>query len=290
MTAREWKAHYAHERAALGETGLRACLDRAPVLEWPADGALIFPHTRLDTSGELAAAAALAILRSGRDTVLALGVLHGARETDATLVRRARDGEPDARRALRRIHGPGVTGDDGHWTEEFSLDGFLTLMETAARRGGTHPPRVVCRYPFLVGENPANLPGIEELETLVTNGAALVATADLMHHGVGYGTPTQDCLPEDDPHTQRMAEQTIRANLDLLAERAFGPFLQHTAGIRSDFRDPGPVAAHLLAGRSNLQSTLYNLLLVDYADILDTPAPTWVAGALAGLRPETTSK
>ncbi len=284
LTAREWKTHYAHERAKLGDAGLHACLDRAPTLDLPTDGALVFPHTRLDTSGELAAAAALAVLRSGRDVVLALGVLHGARAADAALVRRARDGEPDAHRILRRVHGPGVPGDGGYWTEEFSLDGFCALLETAALRSGTRLPRVVCRYPFLVGPNPADLPGIDELQALVADGAVLVATADPMHHGVGYGTPTEDCLPRESPHTQRIAEETIRANLALLATRDFDRFLLHTAEIRSDFRDTGPVATHLLPDESTLQPTLHNLALVDYADILDAPAPTWVAGALASLR------
>ncbi len=285
MTAREWKTYYAREREQLGEAGLRACLDRAPGLDLPADGVLIFPHTRLDISGELAAAAALAVLRSGRDEVLALGVLHGARETDAALVHYARDGEPDARRILRRVHGPGVPNDGGHWTEEFSLDGFRALLEIAARREGKRPPRVFCRYPFLVGTNPADLPGIDELETLIANGAVLVATADPMHHGVGYGTLVENCLSPQDPQTPHIIEATLRANLGTLAARDFDSFLRHSAEIRSDFRDGGPVATHLLPASSPLQSTLHTLALVDYADILQTPAPTWVAGALASVRP-----
>ena len=284
MTAREWKTHYSRERASMGEAGLRACLDRAPTLDFPAHGALIFPHTRLDTSGELAAAAALAVLRSGCGEVLALGVLHGARAADAALVQRARDGEPDARRVLRRVHGPGVPDDGGHWSEEFSLDGFCALLATAARHEGRRLPRVICRYPFLVGECPADLPGIDELATLVAGGAALVATADLIHHGVGYGTPAENCLPREAPQTQSVADETIRTNLALLATGDFGRFLRHSAEIRSDFRDAGPVATHLLAGSSSLQSTLHTLALVDYADILNAPAPTWVAGALASLR------
>lgn len=285
ITAREWKTHYARERERLGDTGLHGCLDRAPRLDLPTDGALIFPHTRLDTSGELAAAAALEVLRSGCDEVLALGVLHGARETDAGLVQRAHDGEPDARRALRRVHGPGVPGDRGHWTEEFSLDGFWALLETAARRAGKRPPRVICRYPFLVGATPADLPGIDELSMLIANGAALVATADPMHHGIGYGTPPEHYLSLQDPQTPTIVDAILRANLGLLAARDFNRFLLHSAEIRSDFRDVGLVATHLLPALSSLQSTIHRLALVDYADVLRCPAPTWVAGALASLRP-----
>ena len=200
------KNYYARERESLGKAGLRACLARAPHVEWPSGGALIFPHTRLDTSGALAAAAALAVWRTGCDEILALGVLHGARQRDAALVSQARAGGPDARRTLRRVHGPGLRGDNGHWHEEFSLDGFCALLEAAARREGRRPPRVVRRYPFLVGDSPADLPGLDELTHLVAGGALLVATADPIHHGVGYGTAAKNCRRIGDPHTQPFAE------------------------------------------------------------------------------------
>lgn len=285
MTAREWKTYYARERESLGEAGLRTCLERAPQVEWPSGGALIFPHTRLDISGMLAAAAALAVLRTGCDEVLALGVLHGARETDTALVARARAGDLDARRTLRRVHGPGVPGDGGHWHEEFSLDGFCALLDTAARQEGQRPPRVVCRYPFLVGDTPADLPGIDELTGLVAGGALLVATTDPIHHGVGYGAPAENYRQVSDPHTQPFAEETVRAHLGLLTRRDFACFQRHAAEIRSDFRDGGPVATHLLSTASGLESSLHALAIVDYTDILQTPAPTWVAAALASLGP-----
>ena len=132
---------------------------------------------------------------------------------------------------------------------------------------------------------PPICPGIEELEALIAGGAALVATADLIHHGVGYGTPLENCLPTEDPRAQRFAEETARANLGWLAARDYGQFLRHGAEIRSDFRDGGPVATHLLSDTSTLQGILHTLALVDYADTLQAPAPTWVAGALASLRP-----
>lgn len=285
LTSREWKTYYIRERESMGEAGLRACLERAPHVEWPSGGALIFPHTRLDTSGPLAAAAALAVWRTGCDEVLALGVLHGARETDAALVSQARAEDPDARRTLRRVHGPGIPGDGGHWHEEFSLDGFCALLDTAARREGRRPPRVVCRYPFLVGDSPADLPGIDELTGLVAGGALLVATADPVHHGVGYGTPAENCRQVNDLHTQPFAEETVRTHLGLLTRRDFARFQRHAAEIRSDFRDGGPVTTHLMSAASRLESTLHSLAIVDYADILQAPDPTWVAAALASLAP-----
>ena len=287
QTAQSWKKFYAQERERLGEPGLRVCLDRADALGLPeplrgAD-AVIFPHTRLATSGELAAAAALAAVRSGCTTVLALGVLHGARVEDATLVAAARAGEPEARTLLRRVHGPGAPGDDGRWTEEFSLDGFAALLALAARREGCPPPRLVLRYPFLTGENPADLPGVDELLALRAGpgGAFLVATTDPIHHGVGYDTLPAELRPSEEPSTAAWARANVQAGLDRLAARDFAGFLAHAVEAKSDFRDPGPVLAGLLG--PDLRAAVHDLRLVDYADVLAMPAPTWVAGALATL-------
>jgi hypothetical protein len=280
-SAREWKAFYAQERAALGEAGLLALLDRARPLEVPRRGALVFPHTRLEASGELVASVALAVVRSGCDEVVALGILHGARDEDATLVRRAREGAPSARAALRRIHGPGTADDGGHWTEEFSLDGFMAMIELAAKREGKRAPRVVQRYPFLGGEQPSDLPGVEEVRAHVERGAVLVATADPIHHGAGYGAREEDRLPREDAQTLEFARWTIDRGFHLLASRDFGGFVRHAAEVRSDFRDSGPVMAWVIDRAAPLEAEIVDLLLVDYSATLGVPAPTWVAGALA---------
>jgi hypothetical protein len=295
-SARAWKEYYARERAQLGSAGLQGLLDRARALPLPKKGALVFPHTRLEASGELVAAAALAVVRSGCDEVLALGILHGCREADAELVRRAREGAPSARAALRRVHGPGVAGDAGYWTEEFSLDGFVALVEAAAAREGKKPPRITSVYPFLVGEHPADLPGADELRARVEKGAALVATADPIHHGAGYGAREEDRLPLEDPQTLEFARWTIERGFQLLASRDFGGFLRHASEVKSDFRDCGPLMTWLLgpsgppassralSARPPLEMEILDLMLVDYSKALEAPAPTWVAGALASFR------
>jgi hypothetical protein len=286
-SAREWKEYYALERAELGEAGLLALLEKAAtsdlpkVPSLPGKGALVFPHTRLAESGRLAAAVALAVVRAGVEEVLALGILHGGREADTTLVRRAREGAPSARAALRRVHGPGAPNDTGHATEEFSLDGFCALVEAAAKREGKKAPRVIARYPFLVGDQPGDLPGTDELRALVDRGAALVATADPIHHGAGYGAREEDRLPREDPQTLEFARWTIDRGFRLLAARDFGGFSRHAAEVRSDFRDTGPVMAWLVDPARPLDVEILDLILVDYASALDAPAPTWVAGALA---------
>jgi hypothetical protein len=280
-SAREWKEFYARERVQLGEAGLLALLDRARAVEVPKRGALVFPHTRLEASGELVAAVALAVVRSGCDEVVALGVLHGARDADAALVRRAREGAPSARAALRRVHGPDVPDDGGYWTEEFSLDGFVALVELAARRERRKAPRVLQRYPFLGGEQPAELPGADELRARVERGAVLVATADPIHHGAGYGAREEDRLPREDPQTLEFARWTIDRGFQLLASKDFAGFLRHAAEVRSDFRDTGPLMAWLIEPQKPLDVEILELLLVDYSTALGVAAPTWVAGALA---------
>jgi hypothetical protein len=283
--AREWKEFYARERAELGEAGLAALLDRARPLDVPKSGALLFPHTRLVASGELAAAVALAVVRSGCEEVVALGILHGGRESDAELVRRAREGAPQARAVLRRVHGPEVDGDGGYWSEEFSLDGFCALVDVAAKRAGKRSPRIITRYPFLVGESPGDLPGMADLRRRVEAGAALVATADPIHHGAGYGAREEDRLPREDPQTLEFARWTIERGFQMLADRDYGGFLRHGAEVRSDFRDTGPAMAWLIDPSKPLDAEILDLLLVDYAQALSAPAPTWVAGALARFTP-----
>jgi hypothetical protein len=277
MLARDWKAWYAREREELGADGLAKLLGTAPELG-PA-AAVVFPHTKLRDSGALAAAAALAAVRSGREEVLALGVLHGARAADATRVRAARAGDPAALRELRGVHGPGAPGDAGLWTEEFSLDGFRALLEAAARRVGRPAPRLLERYPFLVGERPDDLPGLEELRAALDRGAALVATADPIHHGAGYGTPAAEQRAREDPRTLAQARRCVAEGFELLGRSPYGLFLDHARRAKSDFRDAGPVLAELLG--PGLRLEILDLALVDYAEVLQSPAPTWVAGALA---------
>jgi hypothetical protein len=173
-----WREFYARERAALD---LDALLDSAPEIEFPEGGALVFPHTRLAVSGAIVAAVAKAAARTGRD-VLALGVLHGIVGGDVEMVARARAGDPEARRVVRGVH-----DESGYASEEFSLDGFRELHARACAREGT-TVWVNGRFPFLVGDRPDDLPGLEELRRLAKD-AVIVATADPIHHGVGYETP-----------------------------------------------------------------------------------------------------
>ena len=273
-SARAWKAYYEAERETLGAAGLADLLERAPRFGLPPRGALIFPHTKATVSGTLIAAVARAVVDAGHDEVLALGVLHGAREDDAELVRRARAGDAAARGRLRQVHAPSSP----HVAEEFSLDAFVALLAVAAERAGRPPPRVHARHPFLVGPTPADLPGLDELRALRARGCALLATTDPVHHGVGYGTAPAEARALDDPSTLDFARASVDAQLACLAAHDFHGFEREVTAARSDFRDVGPVLATLL--EAPFAPTVHALMLVDYADALGTPSPTWVAAAL----------
>ena len=273
--AAEWKTFYAHEREKLGEVGISERLDRAPELALPSRGALVFPHTMLSVTGHLTAAVARAVVRSGADEVLALGVLHGGRRSQGDLVKRARGGEQAARQALRKIH----DGGDPFCDEEFSLDNFVALLDLAARREGKKPPRVHARYPFLVGDDPEHLPGIADAAKLAER-MPVVATTDPIHHGNGYGTALEALRPEGDAATQAWARDSIQTQLDLLAGGQWSDFARLTAEVRSDFRDVGPVLGWLTQRAGKAIGSILELHLVDYAEVLGVEAPTWVAGPL----------
>lgn len=274
-SAAQWKDFYAREREALGDVGLAERLDGAPQVELRRGEALVFPHTRMAVTGHLTAAVARAVVRSGADEVLALGVLHGGREEDAKRVKRARSGDPVARGALRRVH----RREDAVCAEEFSLDNFEALLALASAREGKKPPRVVARYPFLVGDDPARLPGLDDVIRLAEH-MPIVATTDPLHHGAGYGTPERARRAERDESTMVFARFTIQKQLDMLLGAKWIAFQQLADLVRSDFRDTGPVLARALPGAAERRGEILELHLVDYADALQAEPPTWVAGPL----------
>jgi hypothetical protein len=271
----EWKSFYAHEREKLGDVGVNERLDRAPDLTLPEGGALVFPHTMLSVTGHLTAAVARAVVRSGADEVLALGVLHGGRRSQADLVKRARGGEQAARLALRKIH----SGSDAFCAEEFSLDNFGAFLALAAGREGKKPPRVHAYYPFLVGDDPERLPGVAEVAKLAER-MPIVGTTDPIHHGNGYGTALEALRRENDEATHAWARTCIETQLDLIARGQWPAFARLCAEVRSDFRDVGPVLGWLTRRGGAPHGSLVELRLVDYSEVLDADPPTWVAGPL----------
>jgi predicted class III extradiol MEMO1 family dioxygenase len=255
MTLRfeSWKSYYAAERAELGEAGLIALFEDAPRVVLRAGGAIVFPHTRLRVSGAQVAAAASAVIESDADRVLAIGVRHGAR-----------DGGESARGIYDAV------------ADEFSLDNFRVLLELAARRAGKKTPELIVRFPFLVGGDPSTLPRIEEIGELART-CAVVATTDPIHYGIGYGDKAA-VMARESEEARRYARDEIEYAFSVLAELELDQFAEHAARVKSDFRDVGPVLATVL-GRG-FRFAIKSLELVDYAEVLGAPKPTWVAAAL----------
>ncbi len=230
MTPLEWKTFYRDERARLGKDAMRAMIERAPRVEIAEGRALIFPHTRLEITGTQVGAVVKALVASGADEVVAIGVLHG-KSVD----------------------------------EEFSLDAFDAMLALAAEMTGRAAPRVRKVFPASRDEDVGRI------------ALPIVATADPIHHGVGYETPD----PIDARDADAFARDSIATQLRALASHDFEAFAAECARVRSDFKNSGPVLARAL-GR-DFSFDVIDLALVDYSEALAAPSPTWVAGALISI-------
>ncbi|MBN2565100.1 MAG: hypothetical protein JXB46_05265 [Candidatus Eisenbacteria bacterium] len=277
--------HIAEEaHARLGRDGALELLDAgrhwrlAPILE--GGGAVIFPHVSIGACGHLTAAAVHACLDSGAEKILALGVLHALTDELETARRRVAEGRDPAAEKAWGIQGPGVDGRDD-WKDEFSLSHFLFLFEVETARRGVRSPELVLRYPYLAGGQPHLLPGIRELEE-VARGAAVVATADPFHHGIGYGDPPDKALSPDGLGLAT-ARRRINEGLELLRAGDHWGYNRHCVHSKSDARDVGQVLRHLLGPFNH---RIIEIVADDMSGAYGAPAPTWVAGALIELMPE----
>lgn len=283
MTGRlpDFKAAAEEAERRLGASGAAALLDAgrawdlAPALR--GGGAVVFPHTSLETCGHQTAAAVHACLDSGAPCVLVLGVLHALTdELEAARVRVAGGGDVTDEPAWG-IQGPGVEG-RSDWTREFSLCGFLFLWRAELERRGTEGPRLVVRYPYLAGGRPDILPGIDEL-TEISRGAAIVATADPFHHGIGYGDPPESARAPEEGGLE-LALEGIGEGLEILSEGDYWGYNRHCVEARSDARDVGQVLRHLIGP---FEGRVLDIVSDDMSASYAAPAPTWVAGALMEL-------
>jgi hypothetical protein len=279
----DFKTKAAQEQTRLGQAGAVRLLDAgrawdlAPTLR--AGGAVIFPHAGIDVCGHQIAAAVHACLDSGVDRVLVLGVLHAlTQELEDARVRVAHGGDV-AREPAWGVQGPGLAGRED-WRDEFSLSNFLWLWEQEVRRRGIAAPELVVRYPYLAGGRPHILPGIAELEG-VANDAVVVATMDPFHHGIGYGEPPVTALAPEKGGLD-LARRRINEGLALLRAGDYWGYNQHCVDAKSDGRDVGQVLRYLLGP---LNGRVLDLVADDMAPAYNTPAPTWVAGALIDLAP-----
>lgn len=270
------------ERFHLGQEGINLLLDAgrqwqlASVLQ--SGGALIFPHTYLHACGHQVAAVVHACLDSGADRILAIGVLHALANTMIEAREQEARGEDIQPHLLRGIQGPGLQ-DRCDWIKEFSLRNFEFLLEKEVQRRGTVQPKLYLRYPFLVGGAPEKLPGIEELHEIAKD-AAIVATGDLFHHGIGYGESPLTAFPQEAGGID-LAKQRILESISLLEKGSYDDYRAHAFASHNDAVDVGQVLRFLLGP---LQGSILDIVACDTSLQWDSLPPTWVAASLVELR------
>lgn len=233
-----------------------------------AGGAVVFPHASIRHCGHQIAAAVHGCLESGADQVLALGVTHSVTERQSALSEKVRQGgnvfsEPE-RGVFPRAEG------------EFSLFHFKRLLQIEASRRGVKPPKLIERYAFLACGKPESMPGIEELKS-ISSDSVVVATGDLVHHGIAYNTPYDQVL-ERGPEGLLFARKSIMKGLSILGQADYRAYLDHCLNDKSDFMDCGSVLGYIM-GR--FKASILDLNLVDSSYLFeDGLSPSWVATAL----------
>lgn len=271
---------YYLEPNTLGEKGIYALLDKGKEIaaHFDSPSGIIFPHTFLTHCGEQIAAAVHACLDGERKPVLSLGVFH---PMTPELVE-ARSKELNRENILDHPSRGVLKPDSGYVTKEFSLMWFKLLMKTECHRRGIDEIQVIERYPSLCNRDPANLPGIEELQELAQQ-AFLVSSDDLLHHGVAYGVETNDQVTMNEAGLD-FSRREIEKRLSLLEKGDYEAY--YMCGMNplaiGDPTDATSVMRYLIGPSS---ATLINLKLVDVSSLFQgDPNPSWVATAVVQLK------
>jgi hypothetical protein len=281
----DFKAEAAETQNQLSDKEVQDILDAGKAWDLAAalqvGGSIIFPHAGIKVCGHQIAAAVHACLSSGADRVLVVGVLHALTEDLQDARVRVSKGADVTQEESWGIQGPGLEGRQD-WLGEFSLSHFLFLWEEEIKRRGIKGPELIIRFPYLAGGRPFILPGIEELQQVVAEGAVVVTTADPFHHGIGYGDAPEDAkFPEEGG--LELAQQRIEEGLEILEVGDYWGYNQHCANIaKSDARDAGQVVRYLLGP---LKGKILDIVWEDMAPLYHKPNPTWVTGALTELLP-----
>lgn len=274
---------YYNEPKILGIEGMNAILDQGK--KWreelsntlKAGGAVVFPHTFLSQCGYQIAAAVHAILDSGADQALLLGVLHPMTES----LMRARSKELNEEDISDELSW-GVFGPDkdpnGCLKKEFSLDLFKMLFDYEVKRRGIKPPKLIERYPSLVNRDPANLPGFQELQQIAKD-SVIVATDDMCHHGIGYGVSFESAKPMDEKG-YNFAKNLIEEGYQHLKKEDYRSYYFHWMNPLA-IGDPTDTSIILKFLLKDAAMKILDLKLVDVSSLFeDNVSPSWVAATL----------
>jgi hypothetical protein len=274
-------AHYDREHAELGEKGTHEHLEKAR--QWNLSGTLkeggvlVFPHAGVHDCGYQIAACVQAALDSGADRVVVISVLHAFTQEMEDARRRVAEGGDPSKEIFWGIQGPGIDGRE-EWKGDHALYSWRWFWNAEIKRRGLKEnqiPEMIERYPYLAGGKPEALPGIEDLKELVKD-AVIVSTADAFHHGIGYGTPSEEAFHPDAEGLTR-AKSVLEEGIAILGKGDYWGYNQHCLEAKSDARDSGQVFRYL---RGPMTGRVLDITYTDSTGLYNQPPPTWVAGAL----------
>src|ERR1700733_6865951 len=143
--------YYAKKRELLTQDEINDLLDRGLQLESQTTltktlsegGSALFPHTHIRSCGDQTAAVAHACLaacqKTGKNQILLIGVLHSITETLQKALYKEIDNADLSDEPCRGIFGSGLPFEE-IYSEEFSLDTFVFLLDQATKRAGIESP------------------------------------------------------------------------------------------------------------------------------------------------------
>lgn len=125
------------------------------------------------------------------------------------------------------------------------------------------------------------MPEMEKLKSVLP-GSVLVATADLFHHGVAYGTSVSESAPIS-KEVETLTVDIIQTGFRILGEQNYSAFNDYCSQFRSDGVDVLQVLTYLMGP---LKSQILDLKLVDTTHLYENdPSPSWVAATLIEMTP-----
>lgn len=284
--------YYARERELLTQTEIDDLLDRGQKLESQTTltttlsegGSALFPHTHIRSCGDQTAAVVYASLAAchltGKKQILLIGVLHSLTDTLKKALGKELENADLSDEPCRGIFGPGLPSEE-IYSQEFSLENFIFLLEQAVKRADIDLPKVIIRYANLAQGHPETFPRIEEI-TLIARESIVIATADLCHHGVSYKTSPRSAL-DISPNALDFAKGEIEIGLKLLSKCTYLEYRDYALKSRSDSKEIGQLLMYILGP---LESHFRDIRLVDVSDLFEgAPQPNWVAACLVELIP-----
>ncbi len=266
---------YASERELLSSDEINDLLDRGLQFESQTTltqtlsegGSALFPHTHIRSCGDQTAAVALSCLaacqKTGKNQILLIGVLHSMNDTLRNALMKELDNADLSDEPCRGIFGPGLPY-EAIYSQEFSLDNFVFLLDKATKQAGIESPKVIIRYANLAQGHPETLPRIEEIKKIAQE-SIVVATADLYHHGVCYKVLPEDALPIS-PAAINFAKDRIETGLKLLSKCTYLEYRDYQLKNFSDSKEIGQLLMYLLGP---LDGEIRDFRLVDVSHMFE---------------------